>query len=431
MRLTRRSFLKQAGYAGCAALVAGATPSWAAPDARLKGTIHAIGWRGSEYAHTAANINTLISLLTSLDLATGAIKQTVLPINNGHSAMGLGDGRILCLPQIFAAGQIVDADHKVISTFKAPKGYAYGGHGIVLPERNLVALLMRRKQTKSLTDVGAIELYDLTTLKKLDQIDSGGLQPHEIHIVPNNPGEMAISHYGDLSGPTGPLDYTVADAKLTIIDSATFKPKRHYQHNEFNAICGHMQVDKDGWACAVFNQYIRIPGLPPSMAHGDEVGPAARAIAVEELERHFGQKWDFPISNDYFEFNKFDMFLPMLRINTQTGESEVVDVGARNQLRSQSVGYNPETGYAIGVYRHSKTLILHKRGSKPEIITAKQLGLNGLSGITNLAGTSCIAVNAPLEGITVYDLKARRIIRTYDIKTYDSTHLFHSSDIGI
>jgi hypothetical protein len=429
---TRRKFLFGLG-ALTGAVLAGGNPLRAetvaketaatAPETApsLKGLVHGLGLEGRLYPGWENTRRKGASILTTLNLADGSVRQTPLTMGEGHAAMSMEDGRILCVAHHQNKSMVVDPQHKVIAEFTSPETHVYGGHGLIFPKRNIFIMPMRYAVQKDVKDYGRMQVYDLKTLKLLDEVETGGLHPHEVHEIPGT-DELITTHYGDIKAKRPPFVHNVVETKLTILDANTFKPKRHYSQQEFNAMVTHMRVDKDGWAYYVLTQYIAWPDK-------DKVpeGQDAFTIAAAELEKVMGRKRDFPIPYQSLEDRQFPLPLPFVRVNTQTGERQIINAGDKHHLRSQSVGYNSVTGYAIAVYYQSDNLVLHTPGHDPEVITANQLQLQDIRGVTDIPGTSMIAVMGTHRGASVMDLATRKVVAHYPTLNYGDTHLYYDA----
>ena len=59
------------------------------------GFLHALGYDGSRHPAVANNSKQPHCVLTTIDLAAGRLRQTPFPMKKAHSAVGLGDGRVL------------------------------------------------------------------------------------------------------------------------------------------------------------------------------------------------------------------------------------------------------------------------------------------------------------------------------------------------
>jgi hypothetical protein len=432
MKITRRHFL-----AGTAAgtLMFGFNPLLAADPTevpspaltnpmRFDGRLFGFGASGHRYPGLSpekAKRGT-ISLLTALDLKTGDVRQTPLEMGEGHAAMGCDEGRILCVAHHKNTSMLLDRDHKVIKTYTSPQGYVYGGHGLVFKSRNQFIMPMRVETPKTLADNGRFEVYDLKTGNKVDDVDSGGLHPHEIHHIPGKE-EFAVTHYGDIYIEKAPLEHNAPYAKLTILDSKTLKPLRHYDQSNFNALLTHMRVSNDGWAYFVLTQYIKFNRLV--LQPGED--PITKAVS--EVERLYGIKYDFATPFQTTTEKHLAVPLPFVRVNTQTGEREIMKMDIRNTLRSQSVAYNKKMDQAFALYYHSDNLVVHTPNKPPSIITNKDLELKEIRGVTEIPGTPYLAVCGTFNGMSVMDLRDHKVVATYPTLNYNSTHLYHEFDL--
>jgi hypothetical protein len=318
----------------------------------------------------------------------------------------------------------VDPAHSTISELISPEKYLFSGHGLVLPGRNLFAVTLRHNLQLTPRDVGLIQLYDLSNLELLDQISTNGLQPHEIHPIPQT-DELAVTHYGDVFSERRPFEHNVVDAKLTILDAATFRPKRHYAQQDFDAMVTHMRVDDEGWACFVLTQYIRWPRLRDIPTGSDAFAEASRL-----LDRAMDRKRDFPLSPHALAERMLPVPLPFVRVNSQTGERQIIDAGREHHMRSQSVAWSGPTGKAVALYYHSDCLVVHGPGGKTEVITGAELQLSDIRGVTEIPGTSMIAVMGTLRGISVMDLNDHALVATYPTINYGDTHLYYDAGSG-
>lgn len=423
MLIKRRHFMALAGLAAGSALV---RPSFALAldakamkpfsDVKLKGKLHTVGMYGHKHPKALSKDKKTTSVLNTTDLVTGKTIETPLPMGEGHSAMGVGDGRIFVCAHHKPTNMVVDPDHKIIKVFDAGENYVYGGHAKVSPNGEKVIFVPKRHRTQKLaTDFGRFEVYDLATLNKLDEISSGALHPHEVHTIPGT-DEIAVTHYGDIFVRKKPFAHNIVDAKLTIHDAKTLKIKREFNQTEFNALLTHMRVAADKYAYCVLTQYINFDKSVGDMK--DQL-----AFARSELVRVMGHEPSFAIPFQSSEDRQIAIPLPFLRINTQTGEREVLMTGEGNHLRSQSVAYHTQSGKAVAVYSHSDTLVLHKGGEKAEVVHAAEIGLSEIRGASDIPGTPYLAVHGLYAGVSIIDINTRKVVGYYKTENYYSPHI--------
>lgn len=458
----RRNFL--AGLAGAAGalFLAGCGSSSektsnGGASGKVSGTLLALGTDGHLFPGFTARDHNKASVLSAVNLATGKVRQTALPIGGGHQPMPIGDGRILCVAHHKATSIAVDANHKELKQFTAPENYLYGGHGIVLPDRGVFIMCMRYKNPQELTDHGKLEVYDLKTLELQDRFDSGGLHPHEIHAIPGT-DELITTHYGDVYRPNPPFTHNVIEPKLTILDAKTLQVKRHFKQ-DFNAMVTHMNVNHDGYAYYVMTQYVEPEGnykklrrtkdavtpageeVSPTMSRIQEMAPKLTVDGVKlgnydaallevdgELERVMGHKREFAIPYEAAKELKLPIPLPFVRVNVKTGEHDVFMTGEANHLRSQSVAYNSKTGTMMGIYYHADTAILHKTGQKPEVLLAGDVGLSEMRGGVDIPGTPYVGLVAAHRGMVVFDMEKREVVERFPFQYFDTVHLGYSPE---
>jgi hypothetical protein len=412
VRLTRRDAL-----AGLALAWGGAVPdpghAHAMPSGAASGRLHALGMNPALFPEVAGLAPADASVLSTLDLSNGQLRQTLLPMAGGHATASLGRGHVLCVAHHKPKSLVVASDHSVVTELVAEVGHVFGGHAWTSDERQIFLLPQKRIKAQGLADTGSVAVYDAVSWRKIDQIDTGGIHPHEIHAIPGT-SEIAVTHYGDIARRHRVLEHHAADPKLTILDARTFRPKRHYPLNDLNAMVTHMRVAPDGWAHLVLTQYVSWPA--------DKTVSSFQA-AIQNLESAIGRKPNFEIPRAALDERLLPLPLPLVAINSQTGERRIVNAGDRYHLRSQSVAYNTATGLAIAVYSHSDNLVLARDGVLAGVITAAELGLRNIRGVAELPGTPLIALMGAYRGVALYDLSAKGVAKVYETHNFLDTHL--------
>jgi hypothetical protein len=387
--------------------------SQAASKPALAGHLHALGLNPTLFPGFEKRRGEAGSVLTSLDLAKGTVRQTLLNIAGGHMTCGLADGAIMCVAHHEPKSLIVNGEHEVMAELSTGPDHVFGGHAWVHQARDLIVLPQRRRQARATSDVGSVLVYDAKTYRLLDQVETGGIHPHELQSIPGT-DELAITHYGDITEEHAVLEHNVIDAKLTILDARTLKPRRHYPQQEFKAMATHMRVDEAGWAYLVLTQYVSWPRRDTGSAY---------ATAMAELERAIGRPVNFDIPQAALEERLLPLPLPLLAVHTRTGERRIVNAGDGHHLRSQSVAYSRDAEAAVAVYSHSDNLVILRRGGEPMVIPAQRLGLLSLRGVVELPGTTLIAVMGSYRDVAVYDLMKDDLVARYDTLNYQDTHL--------
>jgi hypothetical protein len=419
--LSRRTFLASAGVLAAGYVVARgfgfSVAMAAAPSSAfsVNGKIHIIGLNEppgiKPEGSAAAN-----SRLTTIDLKTGKVRQSDLAISDGHAALPLGEGRVACIAHHGRHSCVVDAGHKLMVRLTAPNDYLFGGHGLVLPDRNVFVAPVRHAKARTAADHGRFLIYDLGSLKETGQVEAAGLHPHEMRLIPGT-REIAVTHYGDVIEPHPYYQHNVIASKLSIYDAGTLKEKRSYPQNDFPAMLTHMSVSPDGDAYCVMTQYFK--------------SPKDRKLSVEErrervmaaITKATGRAPDFNIPPQGLAEGRVAMPLPFLCINTKTGERQVIMRERNDHLRSQSVACNQQTAMAIASYFHSNDLVLHRQGHDPVILAGAKLGLQDVRGVAEIPGTPFFAVTGSKNDAVILNSGTLDVVARYSMDNAYAPHV--------
>lgn len=174
MGMSRRSFIS-AGVLG-AGVVPDRTTSVSAELGDYKGSLLAFGIEGRLLGRRV-DYQEKSSALLQVDLQSGQQRITKVPIAKAHIAQSILPGRILCMPQNWPEAVVVDANHEVIATLRAPAGFLYSGHALVLPSGDHVALPLCQEVRLDGGARGAVEIISLSNLKRVDLVQNWGSIP--------------------------------------------------------------------------------------------------------------------------------------------------------------------------------------------------------------------------------------------------------------
>jgi hypothetical protein len=393
------------------------TPDTAAPQAKdytLKGKLFALGANGT--LHPTGMENDLQTgfggaVLSEIDMATGATKQTWLPMHGAHHALPNDNGEVVCIAHHGPVSLVVDEDHKVKHQFISEEGYVYGGHGQALPEKGVFILPVRYARAMSVKDTGRFEIYDLKTFKLLDKLDTGGIHPHEIRMLPSKK-ELVVTHYGEVieKNPSNPMELNIVEPKLSVYDADTLKPIRHYVQ-DINAILTHMDIGPEGHVFAVMNQYIRM--------HTPE--DRARAMAVLRLV--LGKPdIDIEFHEDAIRRKRISIPLPTLKINPLNGDVEEIFVG-NEQNRAQSVATNTLTGTVFATYLYTNTVLVIPHNKPAFPLNMAKFGIDTVRGIADIPGTPYMAVGSSYRGMAVIDTRNFELVKYFNHQVFVSPHM--------
>jgi len=390
------------------------TPAPKTPDYTLKGKLFALGANGSLHPQGMENdIKTGFggAVLSEIDMDTGKHKQTWLPMHGAHHALPTATGEVVCIAHHGPVCLVVDENHRIKHQFVADEGYVYGGHGQPMPEKGVFILPARHAQAMSVKDTGVLEVYDLKTFKLLDKLDSGGIHPHEIRMLPGNK-ELVVTHYGEVveQNPGNPLVMNIVEPKLTVYDAETLKPVRHYVQ-DVNAILTHMDIGPDGHVYAVLNQYIRL------------ATPEDKARALDVLRAILGKpEIDIDFHEDTIRRKRISIPLPTLKINPLNGDVEQIFLGPK-QNRSQSVATNTMTGTVFATYLYTNTVAVMPKDAPAFALNMARFGIDTVRGVADIPGTPYIAVGSSYRGLAIVDVRTYELVKYFDMQVFVSPHL--------
>ena len=383
----------------------------------IKGYAHTIGFLGQRHAEGLklwqnGTFNNP-SLLSSLNLATGEILQTALPLERGHSVVPLADGRLVCIPQNGDKAIVVNANHTNPTTLKAGDGLAFGGHGWEDTQNGTLLLPLMVSPARSVKDSGTLRLYDTKTLDIIHERTSGGIHPHEITTLKS--GErLAITHYGDVRqiGREGPFHFSPASPCLSIYKRQTLKNIAHYNQDDLNGVLTHLCLAPDGDIITVSNQYLPFNS-------GDE---ASVLGAVEKFTTLHGRA-PSALTQPLVEENRLALIQPVRKTNPQTGKTILLADGDHGFSRSQSVCTHIGSGRVFATFSFSNSLfILNKDGSYSRQ-SAQPYGIHNLRGVAALEETPYLLLTDRHKGIAVINATTLELHSTFDVALYGSAHI--------
>lgn len=383
-----------------------------------KGFLHALGYDGQFHPGAPSHTKDPHCLLTSIDLGARTVRQTPFPMRRGHSALGLGDGRILCMPQEGDRCLVVDPAHALIGSLQAPAGYHFFGHALVKPAgQSTIVLALKRIDFSTTSDHGLLSVYDFETLRLLHSTTSGGLNPHEIVAIPGT-DEVCAVHYGHISKPSPPRLRNVQQAKLSVFDGRTLALKREYPQNDIAAALSHLRVDAAKRAYCVLQQYVVIDESIKSQGErlsrylaycAEIVGRPVKFAAPPKVTSRVT-----PVP------------LPVLRIDTQTGERQVILSSDDHHLEVQSVEVNTLTQTMVSTYTTSNALVVGPPDKAAHALPGNPLRLEEVRGVADIPGTPYVVATSSNHGIVAIDVRDGSMVGHAPIEFFAAAHIYFS-----
>ena len=346
------------------------------------------------------------SVFIDLDLSTGRVKTTPVPINLGHIPVEVGDTRILCVADGGAHSLILDhRTHEVVHVLEGRSGYDYSGHAVVVDGRAYVPL----RKTDGKRHEGLLEIVDLKDFKVLETAPTGGYLPHDAKVLPGGK-EIVVSHYGHFGDhfASPPHYWNIRETSLSILDAKTLKVKRKLIAPIDQALT-HFDIGGDGLIYVGLLQYVRMNerGLAKLI---DELGGNERDLPALRPSEYRKQLYGLPS--------------PVLVFDPRKGQLKRLMMAPASQRRNQSVATNRTTGNVFAVFTYSDNVVrIEPRSHRLESISAFDLGLFELRGVCDMPGTPYVAVNGQDRGVAVVDARTLDVVKRFDVALYNTVHL--------
>lgn len=350
------------------------------------------------------------SCVTEISLKDGSVKQTPIPFGKGHAAMRLPNGNLVITGHHVPDSALLDPDHKMIKHLKAPEGYVFGGHAQYFPEQDLALLAVRFGNAQSIENTGRLLVFDTNTFTLQDQIDTKGIHPHEIRMLPGGK-EFVVTHYGDVFSPhPNGLAFHVIEPKLTVFDAKSFEPLRHYRQ-PIDAIYTHMDVGYQGDVYAVTNQYIDSRNKKTS--------------EILRKMKEYNIKHNFARSSASASEGRIAIPGGVIKVNPKNGEREEFLVSEAINLRSQSVAAHNASKRVFATYVYSNTLLMIDEGAKKVVpLDAGEFGLSQIRGVTELPNTDYIAVSDQESGLAIVNAYTLQPVKYFKSANMWAPHIF-------
>ncbi len=334
MSLDRRNFLKlgAAGAAGAGlstlALTSAKNDSAQslerlAPEmSGLSGRVLAVGFDGNR--HPAASLSGKVSVVSEIDLATGAlVRQQLVEVPNLHTALRLPEAGDLVLPLDGPEAMVLGAGGRV-TPLTAPAGMWSSGHGILSKDGKRVFISVRRIEALTEKDTGRILVLDVPSLKVLAQWDSGGVRPHD--MAWHGDVHLMVSHYGDVAPEGGKAKFR--RPCLVTVDVREGRVVQKVATTEAGSLT-HIAYDGDRWVCGVPLHYYSFDDDGLAKLRKDCAG---LAVEVSPAER-----WE----------NRLAAPLPALLIDRQSGFVHSLPSDPGRQRRQRRKKSPTNTGWGL------------------------------------------------------------------------------------
>jgi len=357
------------------------------------------------------------SLITEVHLKDEKVIQTPVHADSAHYPfVSARHDRIAMLDQYGPKCVILDMDHKEVTSFMAPEGYIFSGHGVLLEGTDILVTGLYNTNSKDIHDEGSLMLINLgNNIPTIDGMQtSHGLQPHDMTFMPDKKS-IVIAHAGSsFKGYSGTRNsrYTkhIINPGLSFLDAKDLSLK-NFIRVPGNAEVTHLDVRDDGNVICCLNQTLNTSALSASQAD---------RLINEEFK-------GTDVVFDEAEMNNrkvgVSLSLPAVMVNPSTGEATNYLVNSRWQRQGQSVGYHSQSGTTVVSYIRSSGLLFIDKDNNAEAMPSGQFGIYNVSGVVDLPGTPYMAICGHKYDLCLIDMRTRTIAHTLRMPMLRATHL--------
>ena len=424
MAINRRLFLSSlaSGIAGAAAAKAITPPQYRKmPDTDLKLLDNFILYAAGSHGNRVARYQHFYdersaSLLTEIDLKSGHIKRSDVPIAGSHYPFVDADhDRITILDQYGRQGAVLDMDHKFIAHLDAPDGYDFSGHGTLLPGTDMFVASLNFIDPQTSKNEGKLIVVDVaqSTPKVIDIVPSNGLQPHDMALSPDGQ-TLIIAHNGSTTNHRGDSKYRylkeIVSPGLAVLDAKTLA-LRKFIRTPFEAEVTHMDIRADGKVVCCLQQYLN-------------TAKRSRDDALALFESEFGQEDIMLAAVELGRKAKgISLSLPSLLVDLDTGQATPFLENKLYQRQAQSVAYHSSTGKTAVSYPYVNGLLLIAPDGTAEAMSSYGIGLHNLAGLTDLPGTPYMAMAGFDHDISIVDMRTLELVHQIRLPLLKTAHI--------
>lgn len=365
---------------------------------------HKICFLGSESWRDAFGTNyqpnQASSTYTELNVPDGKLEQVILPIENGHSISSISDSntQILMCPYLGSRSLVYDRDKKkIVKIFHASENFLFSGHSCT--SENFIFMPMKHQLfTDNNKNEGKVLVLEKKSLKKIDEISSHGIWPHDIAFFDET---LAITHTG-------------ANGPLTI-------PKKF----QYDNVSSNLVLIKDNKT----HQKFSTSGFSPSHL---SYSPASKMIFFNSVQwlninieniNSFEKVESFQFSLSERINKRISNPEPLLVLNLENKKLKTKAIPPSLGRRAVEIITDDSRKCVYATFSHSDVLVMLDWNG--DILRSRKgfdLGLSELRAIDFL-GDDYLVVSGKYRGVAIVDRSSLEPILRYDVPNYNNTHL--------
>ena len=408
--ISRRKFL-----GGAALAVGGAFFNFRANAVSLTGRIFGVS------TLDPADGRTELSKVVQLDLVTGETHYFDLPEHRfGHSLVPLKDGGFLAIPygDDRVACQFLDKSLQPIGEIKAPDGHGFGGHGVLLADErhvfthfNQAAYLDKRAPDQT----GQLCVIDVLSQEVVKTQPTRILHAHDV-LITNDGKNIVVGDDGTLETRVGdalkaddnPFALVPGSPQFVVFDAQSMAVQKTIPL-DINGAVVHIAESRNGMIHGAVEQFVA----------NSEAGHAAlRSLLGEDVPRYVDQLDEKMVQLGV------ELPYPGPIIGVDLATEAVTEVTSPMHQMPFDIVKNQKSGRMFNVFTASHMLarfdpIADRWGYFPTDV----YGISQPYGLTDIPGTTLVAVNGFMEGIAIVDAETMGLVRRYDTNNFGIKHL--------
>ena len=413
--LKRREFLRHT-LAGATAL---GLPAWvhAETSHQLAGKLLGVTLQHPE------NPSEEKSSILELDLASGAVHYHELPDHRlGHSLVMLPDGGYFAVPygDDDVSCLFLDEQFRATGEVKPPTGHGYAGHATLLPDgRHLFGHFNQSgygdEEALDPDQTGQRYVVDRITGEVVETKATSILHAHDIlltrdqtHVIVGDDGTLSMRMGDTLKASDDPFALTPGTPQIVVFNAKDLAEVRRIPL-DINGALVHLTEDREG----------RIVGASEQFVANNEAG-------LKALRDLLGD--DVPMYVDHLNeaLIKLGVELPypgpLVRVNPESGD--VATHLAPYHQMPFDVDMNRVTGRVFHVFTASGMMARFDPLKKSwGYFSTEPYGIQQPYSVTDIPGTSFMAINGFLEGVAVFDTLTMRQVIKFDTHNFGIKHI--------
>ncbi|MBU0656804.1 MAG: DUF1513 domain-containing protein [Gammaproteobacteria bacterium] len=182
--------------------------------------------------------------LTRLDISNGQMQSVAVPMR-GHAVLPLADGKVLMFGRRPAFESVaVEFGEGSTTPIKAEAGRHFDGHGCLSANGDVLFTSENAYDAKR----GVLGIRDSKTFQHLGEYDTHGLDPHDIHLMPDGK-TLVVANGGIEQHPDfgrRKLNLDTMQPSLVYLDAATGQKIDEYRLPDHHLSIRHLLVTPTG-----------------------------------------------------------------------------------------------------------------------------------------------------------------------------------------